>query len=67
MVGSKFVCGVVSEAVRAEAVPIELLVENGDVYKNCAVDYHDGERYADLERDNTKPDVLSEIIKPRTK
>jgi len=52
---------------KGSTAPIELLVENGDVYKNCAVDYHDGERYADLERDNTKPDVLSEIIKPRTK
>jgi predicted metalloprotease with PDZ domain len=46
---------------------IELLVENGGVYKTCAVDYHDGERYADLERDNSKPDLLSEIVKPRTK
>jgi hypothetical protein len=47
--------------------PIELLVENGDVFKTCAVDYHDGERYPDLERDDSKPDLLSEIIKPRTK
>jgi predicted metalloprotease with PDZ domain len=47
--------------------PIELLVENGDVFKTCAIDYHDGERYPDLERDITKPDMLSEIIKPRTK
>jgi predicted metalloprotease with PDZ domain len=47
--------------------PIELLVENGDVFKTCKVDYHDGERYPDLERDTTKPDVLSDIIKPRVK
>jgi predicted metalloprotease with PDZ domain len=47
--------------------PIELLVENGDVFKTCAVDYHDGERYADLDRDDSKPDLLSEILKPRTK
>lgn len=45
--------------------PIELLVANGDVYKTCAVDYHEGERYPDLERDPAKPDLLSLIIKPR--
>jgi predicted metalloprotease with PDZ domain len=47
--------------------PIELLIENGDVFKTCAVDYHGGERYPDLERDTTKPDLLTEIIKPRQK
>ena len=26
-------------------LPIQLLVENGDIYKTCLVDYHDGERY----------------------
>jgi predicted metalloprotease with PDZ domain len=52
---------------KGTTVPIELLVENGDVFKTCAVDYHDGERYADLERDNSKPDLLSEIVKSRTK
>jgi predicted metalloprotease with PDZ domain len=56
----------IKEAKGATA-PIELLVENGDVFKTCAVDYHDGERYADLERDDSKPDLLSEIVKPRTK
>lgn len=49
------------------AAPIELLVENGDVFKTCAIDYHDGERYPNLERDSTKPDLLSEIVKPRAK
>jgi predicted metalloprotease with PDZ domain len=49
------------------SAPIELLVENGDVFKNCDVDYHDGERYPDLERDSSKPDLLSEIIKPHAK
>lgn len=52
---------------KGTTAPIELLVENGDTFKTCAVDYHDGERYADLERDDSKPDLLSEIIKPRTK
>jgi predicted metalloprotease with PDZ domain len=47
--------------------PIELLVENGDMFKNCRVDYHEGERYPDLERNSARPDLLSEIIKPRLK
>ena len=47
--------------------PIELLVENGDVFKTCRIDYHDGERYPYLERDNAKPDLLAEIIKARVK
>jgi predicted metalloprotease with PDZ domain len=56
----------IKEAKGATA-PIELLVENGDVFQTCAVNYHDGEHYADLGRDNSKPDLLSEILKPRTK
>ena len=45
---------------------IELLIENTDYYKTCKVDYHGGERYPILERDPTKPDLLSEILKPLT-
>ena len=52
---------------KGSTAPIELLVENGDTFKTCAIDYHDGERYADLERDNSKPDLLGEIVKARTK
>ncbi len=46
---------------------LELLVMNGDYYKNFTVDYHDGEKYAHLIRDESKPDVLSDIIKPLAK
>ena len=49
------------------AAPLELLVENGDVFKTCRLDYREGERYPYLERDAAKPDLLSEIIKPRGK
>ena len=49
------------------AAPVELLVENGDVFKTCRLDFRDGERYPHLERDAAKPDVLAEIIKPRGK
>jgi len=45
--------------------PIELVVENGSFNETYRVNYHDGERYPHLERDNTKPDVLSDVIKSR--
>ncbi len=47
--------------------PIEVLAANGEFYKTYAVDYHGGERYPYLERDSSKPDVLSEIISAKGK
>ncbi len=44
--------------------PIELLVENADVYKVCRVEDHGGERYPVLVRDPSRPDLLSAIGKP---
>jgi predicted metalloprotease with PDZ domain len=46
--------------------PIELLVENGDYFKTCEIRYRDGERYPYLKRDDTKPDLLSGILKSLT-
>lgn len=46
-------------------VPIELLVENGDTFNTCRVAYYDGERYPHLERDQARPDLLSEILQAR--
>ena len=48
------------------SAPVELLVENGDYYKTCALDYHGGEKYPVLERDPAKPDLLADILKPLT-
>jgi predicted metalloprotease with PDZ domain len=45
--------------------PIELVVENGSFTETYRVDYHGGERYPHLERDNAKPDVLDDVIKSR--
>jgi hypothetical protein len=42
-------------------------VVNGDRYQNFTLNYHDGEKYAHLVRDESKPDVLSDIIKPLAK
>ena len=49
---------------RGGTEPIELLVENADVYKVCRVDYHGGERYPVLVREPSRPDLLSAIGKP---
>lgn len=54
------------KAAKDNPTPIELLVENNDYFKTCAVNYHEGEKYPRLERDTTKPDLLSEILKPLT-
>jgi predicted metalloprotease with PDZ domain len=45
--------------------PLELLVENTDYYKTYKLDYHGGERYAHLARDESKPDLLTEIYKAK--
>ena len=47
------------------SAPIELLIETGDYYKTCRLDYHGGEQYPCLERDPNHPDLLDEIIRPR--
>jgi predicted metalloprotease with PDZ domain len=47
--------------------PLQLLVSNSDFYKTYSLDYHGGEKYAHLMRDESKPDVLSEILKPLAK
>src|SRR5262249_43668936 len=67
--GRRFKPDILRAAVKSakiDTAPIELLVENEDYFKTCKVDYHDGEKYPTLERDKTKPDLLSEILKPLT-
>ena len=44
---------------------IDLLVENADYYKTYKLDYHGGEKYPHLVRDDSKPDLLSDILKAR--
>ena len=45
--------------------PLELLVMDGDYYNTFKVDYHGGHQYPVLQRDATKPDLLTQIITPR--
>ena len=58
---------VMHEAIAAaakNAAPIEILIRDGEIYKTFRVDYHAGERYPHLVRDESKPDLLTQIIKP---
>ncbi len=45
---------------------IELIVVNTGYYKTLRLDYHDGERYPDLQRVTDVPDRLDDILKPMT-
>jgi predicted metalloprotease with PDZ domain len=44
--------------------PLELLLENNEYFKTYKVEYAGGAMYPHLVRDESKPDVLSEILKP---
>lgn len=46
---------------------LELLIVSGDFYRTYVLDYHGGEKYPHLVRDESRPDVLSEIIKAISK
>jgi predicted metalloprotease with PDZ domain len=66
--GRKFSPEILRDALRegkSSSAPLELLVENTDYYKTFKLDYHGGEKYPHLVRDESKPDLLSDIIKPR--
>ena len=54
-------------SAKTSTAPIELIVENGSFNETYKLNYHDGERYPHLERDNTKPDVIGEVIKAQAK
>jgi len=53
-------------AARDGKAPIELLVENVEMFRTVRVDYHGGERYPHLVRDESKTDWVSAIGKPLT-
>jgi predicted metalloprotease with PDZ domain len=46
--------------------PVELLVRDQERYRMVKLDYTGGPRYPDLERIAGAPDMLAEILKPRT-
>jgi len=66
--GKRFTADVFNDVLKAAkngSEPIELLVENTDYFKTYKLDYHGGEKYPHLVRQESKPDVLSEIIQAR--
>jgi predicted metalloprotease with PDZ domain len=66
--GRRYSAEVFRDALKAGkggSQPMELLIENTDYYKTFKVDYHEGEKFPHLERDESKPDTLSDIMKAR--
>jgi predicted metalloprotease with PDZ domain len=49
------------KAAKTDSAPMELIVENADYFRTVKLDYHDGEKYPHLVRDESKPDLLTEI------
>ena len=66
--GRKFSAEILHDAIKMAkggSDPIEMLVENTDYYKIFKLDYHEGEKHPHLVRDESKPDLLGEIIKAK--
>ena len=66
--GRRYTDDVFRDALKATkdgSLPFELLVENTEYYKVYKLDYHGGEMYPHLVREEAKPNVLGEIIKAR--
>ncbi|MFO0808903.1 MAG: hypothetical protein U0746_09795 [Gemmataceae bacterium] len=55
----------IADSVTRRAV--DLLIEDGEEFRTVVVPYADGLRYLELERVPARPDVLGDILKPRTK
>jgi len=66
----QFTPTVLREAVQRTAkdsTGMDLLIKSGEYYSVHRVEYHGGEKYPHLERDESKADVLSKIIEPLVK
>jgi len=66
--GRKFSADVWRDGLKAaegSSDPIELIVENTEYYRTIKLDYHEGEKFPHLMRDESKPDLLTEILKAK--
>ncbi len=66
--GRRFTSDVLRDALRLgtkNREPLDLLVENADYFSSYKLDYHGGEKYPHLVREQSKPDMLSDIIQAR--
>lgn len=52
-------------AAKTSPSPIELIVENTEYFRVVKLDYHGGEKYPHLVRDESKPDLLTEIYRAK--
>jgi predicted metalloprotease with PDZ domain len=55
------------DAAKSGSTPLQLLTANGAQFQTYSVDYHGGLRYPHLERESSRPDYLSEILRPLAK
>ncbi|MGC1873092.1 MAG: M61 family peptidase, partial [Acidobacteriaceae bacterium] len=65
--GRAYTDALMHDAIRnskTNQAPIELIVENTAYFRDVKIDYHGGERYPHLERVDSKPDMLDEILQP---
>ena len=53
------------KASKEDSQPISLLVVIDDYYKTCSVDYHGGHLYPHLVRNESEPDYLDDLLKPK--
>lgn len=60
----EFLLAALREAQKSHQ-PIQLMVENTEYYRTISLNYFDGPRHPHLERDSSKPDMLSDILKPK--
>lgn len=67
--GRRFSSQVMRDALRATrtAPDVDLLVESNEFFRTHHVRYRGGERYPHLERDASKPDLLTEMWRPQAK
>jgi len=66
--GRRFTREVLRDALRAGKDgrdPLELLVENTDYFQTYKLNYHGGEKFPHLVRDESKADTLSEIVQAK--
>ena len=55
------------DAAKSTTDPIQLIIANGGDVQTYPIAYHGGLRYPHLERDNSHPDYLSEILRSYAK
>jgi predicted metalloprotease with PDZ domain len=67
--GRRYSAGGLRQALRSardSRQPIEVIVEASQFFKTCSIPYYDGEKIPHLERVGGQPDILGDILKPKT-